>query len=276
MVLEHMNVMTLSMFNLFWGVAFIGVTVLVAACKAEEPCPPEEEPEDVKTAYLQMVSIFKLRSMRPLFTILFTWKIAFPILEQVAPLKLQDAGVPKEHLAYMTSLLMPLYILCPIFVAKWTSGPKPLSVALTAYPLRVALVPCMLALTYIAPSSVTPTPWLFYGAILTISATGAVVSETMFVAEMAFFNKISDPAIGGTYMTMLNTIANLGRMWPPTLTFYLIDWTSCNEDACTFKRDGFYVMAVICTVIGVIWYLPGSAATQRLELLKDDEWRIKK
>ena len=31
-----------------------------------------------------------------------------------------------------------------------------------------------------------------------------------FVAQMSFFAKISDPSIGGTYMTLLNTIANLG------------------------------------------------------------------
>jgi PAT family acetyl-CoA transporter-like MFS transporter 1 len=28
----------------------------------------------------------------------------------------------------------------------------------------------------------------------------------MFVAQMSFFAKISDPAIGGTYMTLLNTV----------------------------------------------------------------------
>ena len=32
----------------------------------------------------------------------------------------------------------------------------------------------------------------------------------IFVAQMAFHAKISDPAIGGTYMTLLNTVANLG------------------------------------------------------------------
>ena len=31
---------------------------------------------------------------------------------------------------------------------------------------------------------------------------------------MAFFARISDPAIGGTNMTFLNTLANLGMMWP--------------------------------------------------------------
>ena len=34
----------------------------------------------------------------------------------------------------------------------------------------------------------------------------------MFVAMMAFYAKISDPLIGGTYMTLLNTITNFGKL----------------------------------------------------------------
>jgi PAT family acetyl-CoA transporter-like MFS transporter 1 len=34
----------------------------------------------------------------------------------------------------------------------------------------------------------------------------------MFVSQMAFFAQISDPKIGGTYMTLLNTLGNLGRI----------------------------------------------------------------
>jgi len=32
----------------------------------------------------------------------------------------------------------------------------------------------------------------------------------MFVPLMAFYAKVSDPVIGGTYMTLLNTVSNLG------------------------------------------------------------------
>ena len=32
----------------------------------------------------------------------------------------------------------------------------------------------------------------------------------MFVSIMAFFAQVSDPAVGGTYMTLLNTLTNLG------------------------------------------------------------------
>ena len=59
-------------------------------------------------------------------------------------------------------------------------------------------------------------PTWFYALLLLGASAASVTSQTMFVAQMAFFSRVSDPRIGGTYMTMLNTIANLGTMWPRT------------------------------------------------------------
>ena len=42
--------------------------------------------------------------------------------------------------------------------------------------------------------------------------------------------KVSDPAVGGTYMTLLNTVCNLGGNWPSTLALWSVDsltWKSC-------------------------------------------------
>ena len=52
----------------------------------------------------------------------------------------------------------------------------------------------------------------------------------MFVSMMAFNAQISDPRIGGTYMTLLNTINNLGGNWPVTVVLWLVDnvtWKDC-------------------------------------------------
>ena len=57
-----------------------------------------------------------------------------------------------------------------------------------------------------------------------------VTLYSMFVAIMAFFARISDPAVGGTYMTMLNTLTNLGGNWPATLALWPVDhltWKRC-------------------------------------------------
>ncbi len=52
----------------------------------------------------------------------------------------------------------------------------------------------------------------------------------MFVAIMAFHARISDPRVGGTYLTLLNTVTNLGGNWCQTLALWLVDgltWTNC-------------------------------------------------
>ena len=48
--------------------------------------------------------------------------------------------------------------------------------------------------------------------------------DARFVSTMAFFARISDPAIGGTYMTFLNTLTNLGNMWPNSFTLWFVDF----------------------------------------------------
>lgn len=52
----------------------------------------------------------------------------------------------------------------------------------------------------------------------------------MFVSSMAFNARVSDPAIGGTYMTLLNTFANLGGVWTTSTALWFVDvltWKSC-------------------------------------------------
>lgn len=50
---------------------------------------------------------------------------------------------------------------------------------------------------------------------------------------MAFFAKVSDPAVGGTYMTLLNTLCNLGGNWPATAALWFVDsltFRQCSSD----------------------------------------------
>jgi membrane associated rhomboid family serine protease len=51
------------------------------------------------------------------------------------------------------------------------------------------------------------------GWFAALAAAGLVTSFTstlMFTALGGFFNRISDPDMGGAYLTLLNTIANMG------------------------------------------------------------------
>lgn len=56
-----------------------------------------------------------------------------------------------------------------------------------------------------------------------------VSSYCIFLSMMAFNAQISDPKIGGTYMTLLNTLNNLGGNWPVTLFLSVTDFFNRKE-----------------------------------------------
>merc|ERR1740121_3503789 len=157
----------------------------------------------------------------------------------------------------MTTFMTPVAIVVPGLVAAWTYTAAPLDLALRAYPWRMALVPLTTALVYMTPPQSEQIPWGFYSLVMLLLLSAALVSQCMFVSTMAFFNKVCkcDVAMGGTYMTLLNTLANLGGMWPATVAMKLIDATSCKEATCRWRIDGFYFMSVVCCIFAVIWYV---------------------
>lgn len=54
----------------------------------------------------------------------------------------------------------------------------------------------------------------------------------MLVSLLAFFSRISDPRFGGTYVTFLNTVTNLGFSWTSTVALEIIDLLTFKE--CSF------------------------------------------
>lgn len=52
---------------------------------------------------------------------------------------------------------------------------------------------------------------------------------SMFVAVMAFFARISDPLFGGTNMTLLNTLTNLGTAWANTAALWMTDFLTYRQ-----------------------------------------------
>lgn len=55
---------------------------------------------------------------------------------------------------------------------------------------------------------------------------------------MAFFAKVSDTRIGGTYMTLLNTLANLGNQWNSAPGYFFLD-------KLTIKSCHLYIYTII-------------------------------
>ncbi|KFG58351.1 putative Acetyl-coenzyme A transporter, partial [Toxoplasma gondii RUB] len=129
-----------------------------------------------------------------------------------------------------------------------------------------------------------------YGAMFLITGVYSVCSDLMFVSQMAFFAQVSDPRIGGTYMTFLNTVTNLGVKWPHTLSLLLMDVVGvqdCSDasdatsevmggaaPACRVVLDAYFVQVAACFLAGVLWLALCWRRVEALQQVPLAEWRV--
>ena len=73
------------------------------------------------------------------------------------------------------------------------------------------------------PDAKLPLPLWYYIAVIVLYIAISIIATAMFLGQVGLFAKISDPRLGGTYMTLLNTVANLAFKWPTTLVYFLVD-----------------------------------------------------
>ena len=76
-------------------------------------------------------------------------------------------------------------------------------------------------------------PSYYYVLLTCLVVLHRISLYLMFVAGMAFHNKISDPMVGGTYMTLLNTFSNLGNKWSSSFSLWFVDQITFKYAAAT-------------------------------------------
>ncbi|KAJ7324655.1 hypothetical protein JRQ81_017675 [Phrynocephalus forsythii] len=221
------GIVTLSDFLFFWGAVFLITTTLVALLKKENKkiTPLKEETNGITDTYKLLFSIVRMPAVLTFCALILTAKIGFSAADAVTGLKLVEEGVPKEHLALLAVPMVPLQIILPLIISKYTAGPKPLNTFYKAMPFRLLFGLEFAFLVWWTPKVKYEGGFpIYYYIILLLSyALHQVTVYSMYVAVMAFNAKVSDPLIGGTYMTLLNTVSNLGGNWPATVALWLVD-----------------------------------------------------
>lgn len=107
-------------------------------------CHPPSPPPKV---YRQLLAIWRLPAIRNLVFILFFWKVPWVACEAIAGLKMQERGMPKEHIAYIGALCTIVSVFVPLFLGKITSGGRPLDVCLWFYVPRILM--CFVAMAQV-------------------------------------------------------------------------------------------------------------------------------
>ncbi|KAG8281206.1 hypothetical protein J6590_063404 [Homalodisca vitripennis] len=235
---EHQpeGVVTLPNFLYYMGGIFLLSTTLVALFKREAPDEDNgEQDKDIKGTYQQLLRIVRLPAVRTLALILLTCKVSFCACDAIAGLKLVEAGVPREQFAMVALFLIPLQVSLPLLLTRYLVSDAPMDVYTKAIPYRLAFNLLAAAFVWLTPHLITKDhiPFHYYVLLILLYGLHQITLYSMFVSQLSFFARISDPNMGGTYMTLLNTLANLGTSWPNSLILLFVDGFSssyCSND----------------------------------------------
>jgi len=229
-------------------------------------------------------------------------KLGFAGSEAGTSLKLVEKGFRREDLAVMVLIDFPFQIVGGWLAAKWSRGDRPLRPWLYAFWFRFFFAFTAALIVYYFPKQ--PIPLAFFLLMIVHTVLSSFSTTVQFVGISAFHTRISDPIIGGTYMTLLATFSNMGGTWPKwfvlkgvdlftkatcTVPHALVDIkaTECVSEhgkkacdslrgVCHLERDGYYVVTGICLAFGLIILLAFIIPTARkLQALPISVWRIR-
>jgi len=101
---------------------------------------------------------------------------------------------------------------------------------------------------------------------------------------MMFFAKNVDANIGGSYMTLLNTINNLGGSWPAPVIMYLMGrlttppkcTETINESVCVGGRHAYFPLQFFLSACGCVWIYLMNDRVKWIESRNNDSWRVNK
>jgi PAT family acetyl-CoA transporter-like MFS transporter 1 len=146
----------------------------------------------LKETYHRLWEVCKLPAVRWLFLVLLTNRFPTALSDKVKFLKAVEFGLSKQTTALLApTIILPLGITVPIVAAKIFKG-KPLAQFMTAYKLRVTLVPIfdvlmLLAVKTLHANTDLTSNVLFWAAVVGSTALFSIVDSMQFNAQMVFF-----------------------------------------------------------------------------------------
>ncbi|KXN81096.1 hypothetical protein AN958_06050 [Leucoagaricus sp. SymC.cos] len=296
--------LTLGVYLKSWSIICYTVTFWLFFFKKEEKEAASETDMSITGVYKTIWSICKLRHVQLLVVMHLFAKIGFAANDAATSLKMIEKGFKREDLAAAVLIDFPFQILGGWLTASWSRGDRPLRPWIWAFWPRLALALVATLIVYWFPE--TPYSFGFFVFVVVHTVLSSLASTVQFVGISAFHTRISDPLIGGTYMTLLNTFTNMGGTWPKWFVLKGVDLFSvatchvtesgvelavqaaecvsehgkalCKDinGECITETDGYYVVSAICMLFGVLFLVAFIIPTaRRLQALPTSVWRIK-
>ncbi|EYE96098.1 SD08430p [Aspergillus ruber CBS 135680] len=302
------GLLSLGTYLNFWGWAYLIVTLCLAMLKKEDKT---RERDSIMHVYRSMWNVLKLKNVQTIILVHLIAKIGFQANDGVTSLKLLDKGFGQDNMALVVLIDFPFEIFLGYYAGKWSTEYTPMRLWCWAFVGRLAAA--VLAQATVAIFPATPeVPFWYLLAVIGEHVISTFMNTVMFVAVSAFHARIADPVIGGTYMTLLATVCNLGGTFPRYFILRLVDLfteATCTppttppaaetlKDAlvtspfscalepeknrcvngggtCHVVHDGYYTTNILCVLVGVITFMLFiKPAVIKLQALPLRAWRV--
>ncbi|KAL2149934.1 hypothetical protein VTH82DRAFT_7610 [Thermothelomyces myriococcoides] len=289
----------------FAGWTYILVTAGLALFKREERTKNEDGIWDV---YKIMWGVLKLKNIQAIIIVHLIAKIGFQANDAATSLKLLDKGFGTDNMALTVLIDFPFEIGLGYYAGKWSQEYTPMRLWCWGFAGRLAAAVAAQFTVSIYPPGATASssgiPTWYLLAVIAQHVFSTFTNTVMFVAVAAFHARIADPVIGGTYMTLLATVCNLGGTFPRFFVLRMVDaFTSatcvpkaadakfsepfscaiqadkerCLADGgvCEMQRDGYYIVNVLCVLIGLVTFVSFiRPKVLQLQALPLRAWRL--
>ncbi|EUD64499.1 MFS transporter, PAT family, solute carrier family 33 (acetyl-CoA transporter), member 1 [Plasmodium inui San Antonio 1] len=302
----------MNIFLKFWGVFILALTILTCFKKemmddngkeknngavenapgkkgnhqpsqSDKPNESSNEFANSKDTYKNLYQLLFLPPMKIFIFIFLLNRFPFASVEVGTNFKMLKKGISKEEFAIFNPIFIPISIISSAIIGKITKNIKPLSIYYYGYLLRYLsniILSTLLPLTEYIYSNKSELPqvylYSYYLYIFVAQVFNHFCIDLMTVSSMSFQNIISDPEIGGTYMTFLNTVNNMGSHWS-TIFLWLLDYTDrtvCYGGKCLLI-DGYYTQMVFSFIIGILINKYITKCITKLQAFPIEDWRTK-
>ncbi|CAF3346180.1 unnamed protein product [Rotaria sp. Silwood1] len=259
---HNTGLFTLAEFIRFWGISFLFVTCIIAFLFRERTSNQNDDNEKLKLieTYLSIIKLFKKKCMLELVFILIISPFGYAATYFMTNIALVSNGMSRETLGLVTMPLVLVKIIVPIILSQTQ---RPLIWFARLYLPRLFI--CVLIGIYIYfTSPLVKFPYIFYPILMTLFVINETIIYLQLVARVGFYAQISEPRIGGTYMTLVSTLGNIGQIVSSHAVLLVASWLP--------KQHAYSIEVAGCTIIGIVWLSFSWRMMRRLQALPIHKW----
>lgn len=170
--------------------------------------------------------------------------------------------MPNETLGLLGIPLIIVKVIIPCCITRTN---RPLTWYYRSYFPR--LIMCILIAIYVYFTPSILSKWYFYPILICLFIVNESLIYLMLVSRVGFYARISDPCIGGTYITLLSMLGNLGASLTSSTVLYTAGWIKPD-------KISYPVLVGICFVCGCIWLILQYKTMIQLQKLPIDQWYL--